>query len=109
MRHDAVVQELEMSMIQDHIQTRKEAEIESTTAHFLAYVLRHDLPLSADLRVRESDAALLLGINPQYLKTLRLAGNGPLSYFTGVAGSRYSYRLSDLATWIEMTRATPRC
>ncbi len=97
-----------MSMIQDRIQTRKEAEVDSTTACFLSYVRDHRMPLSADHRVREGDAAVLLGISNQYLKTLRLAGNGPQSYFSGVAGSRYSYRLSDLAIWIEMTRDAHR-
>lgn len=79
------------------------AEIESTCAELLAFTREHGVAISADLRVSERDAAKMLGIAPTYLKALRLAGNGPSFFAVGVAGSRYSYRLRDIASWIAMS------
>ena len=60
--------------------------------------------VSADQRVGERDAARLLGSAPAYLKTLRQEGKGPVSYQRGIGGCRISYRLADLAGWIESAR-----
>jgi len=62
------------------------------------------LPLSGDMRVSESDAATLLGLHPGSLKNLRSEGCGPVAYRTPMNGSRWSYRLLDLARWIEERR-----
>ncbi|MBB4226021.1 hypothetical protein [Variovorax guangxiensis] len=60
------------------------------------------LTVSGDLRVNERDAALLIGYSHGHMKALRQQGNGPRVYALGVAGGRYSYRLDDLASWVEM-------
>ncbi len=60
--------------------------------------------VSGDGRVSEQDAAQLLGYAPTYLKQLRQEGRGPIPYGRGMAGSRVSYRLIDLAGWIESAR-----
>jgi hypothetical protein len=62
------------------------------------------LVVSGDRRVNEAGAAKLLGFSHKHLKAIRHAGNGPVVYAVGVDGSRLSYRLSDLASWIEMGR-----
>lgn len=62
------------------------------------------MEISADLRVSEKDAAVLIGYSAAHLKALRQAGEGPRSYRIGVAGSRISYRFDDLASWVEVAR-----
>jgi hypothetical protein len=57
--------------------------------------------LSGDLRVGETDAAALLGIAAGSLKNLRGEGKAPACYARGMNGGRLSYRLLDLASWIE--------
>ncbi|VWX63182.1 conserved hypothetical protein [Burkholderiales bacterium 8X] len=61
--------------------------------------------ISADQRVSEKDAAVLLGYkHPGSLKNLRQAGQAPIHYLRPVNGSRVSYRLMDLAAWLEERR-----
>jgi hypothetical protein len=60
--------------------------------------------LSGDLRVGEVDAANLLGVAAGTLKNLRQEGKGPTAYTRGVNGGRLSYRLIDLASWVEIGR-----
>lgn len=62
------------------------------------------IPISADERVSEADAARLLGLHPGTLKNLRHQGAAPPAYRRPVAGSRISYRVTDLAEWIEARR-----
>lgn len=63
---------------------------------------KQEICVSADLRVGESDAATLLGYaNPGSLKNIRIMGSGPPYYRRPVAGSRVSYRLIDLARWLD--------
>jgi hypothetical protein len=59
---------------------------------------------SGDLRVGELDAAHMLGMSGGHLKAIRQEGRGPTPYSRGVGGSRVSYRLVDLAMWIEAGR-----
>jgi hypothetical protein len=60
--------------------------------------------LSGDLRIAEGDAARLLGLSPGHLKAMRHEGAGPTAYVVGMNGCRVSYRLADLASWIEQGR-----
>jgi hypothetical protein len=78
--------------------------VEATAALLLASAARDELTVSGDLRVNEKDAAHLLGYSAANLKALRQEGNGPVSYALGMNGGRISYRLRDLAAWIEMAR-----
>jgi hypothetical protein len=67
-------------------------------------VEKNMMPLSADQRVSEVDAARLIGMEPGSLKNLRAEGGAPPSYRVPVNGQRISYRLLDLAIWIEKRR-----
>ena len=60
--------------------------------------------VSGDLRVSEQAASALLGLNADYMRQLRSEGKGPVAYRAGVNGSRISYRISDLALWVESRR-----
>ena len=82
------------------------ARIEKTTARLLAVCEKRGMALTADDRVSESDAALLLGYTPGSFKNLRSTfGTGPAHYRRPAgAGGRVSYRVEDLAAWIERTR-----
>lgn len=57
--------------------------------------------ISGDGRVGEKDAAALIGWSVDHLRSERQAGRGPPSYRIGGGGHRVSYRLSDLAQWVE--------
>jgi hypothetical protein len=65
---------------------------------------RAQMRLSGDRRVSESSASELLGFEPDTLAKLRQYGRGPVFHRLAVNGSRYSYSLTDLATWIESKR-----
>lgn len=75
-----------------------------TIARFELAAKERGFAVSADLRVSEKDAAILIGYSAAYLKAMRQAGEGPRSYRIGVAGSRVSYRFDDLASWVEVAR-----
>lgn len=76
----------------------------ATSALLLAAVQRDGVPISADLRIAEKDAAHLLGYAAAYLKAMRQEGRGPTFYLRGMNGSRITYRIADLASWIESAR-----
>jgi hypothetical protein len=59
--------------------------------------------ITGDARVSEADAARLLGLANGTLRNLRAEGKGPRRYAIGFAGCRVSYRVDDLAEWIEST------
>ncbi|RYF61672.1 MAG: hypothetical protein EOO27_00935 [Comamonadaceae bacterium] len=83
-----------------------DARIQAVAADLHAAVIASAgaMKMSGDLRVSEESAAQLLGISRPYLKMLRQAGKAPPSYARGVGGGRVSYRLIDLASWIEGAR-----
>jgi hypothetical protein len=60
--------------------------------------------VSGDGRIAELDAARLLGLSVSRLKQLRAEGAGPAAYRLGLNGCRLSYRLADLAAWLEARR-----
>ncbi len=62
------------------------------------------MPLTGDDRVGEADAATLIGLSPSRLRALRSEQDGPRWFRRAAAGSRVSYRLLDLAEWIERGR-----
>lgn len=62
---------------------------------------KRGMAVSGDYRVSETDATALLGYAEGSLKQLRSYGNGPPFYKRTVGGSRISYRLNDLADWLE--------
>lgn len=80
------------------------ARLETTTALLAAFAVGEGFTITGDMRISERDAAAMLGYSPAYLKALRQEGKGPPSYVRGMSGCRISYRLSDLAHWIESAR-----
>jgi hypothetical protein len=58
--------------------------------------------VSGDGRVSEATAARLLGIAPGTLRNKRSdSDNAPPCYRRPLAGCSYSYRVAELAAWIE--------
>jgi len=78
--------------------------IDSTKKLLLDACIASGMVLSADERVGESDAATLLGYAAGTLKNMRTVGIAPPHYRRGVGGSRVSYRLIDMAEWVEQSR-----
>lgn len=76
-------------------------KIDRTTAFLMTGAQAQGFAISADLRISELHAAQLLGYTAGHLKNLRQDGKGPQFYHRGVGGSRISYRLTDLAMWVE--------
>lgn len=81
-----------------------ERNIESCAGMLLQACMDAQMRMSGDYRVSEIDAAILLGIAPGSLKNLRQNGWAPVHHHRGVNGSRVSYRIQELATWIENGR-----
>ncbi|MGY6517384.1 MAG: hypothetical protein ACXIUZ_01590 [Lysobacteraceae bacterium] len=78
--------------------------IEATAAALLDAAREREIPLTADLRVAEKHAAELLGFAAAYLKQMRAEGKAPTAYGIGCHGARVSYRIADLAAFIEARR-----
>ena len=78
-----------------------EDRIEATARMLLEAARELQFFVSGDGRVSEPDAAELLGYKPKYLGQMRSEGKGPPAYAVGLAGCRVSYRLVDMAAWIE--------
>jgi hypothetical protein len=78
--------------------------IELTVTMLKRQVLDLALLMTADERVGERDAARLLELHPDSVARLRKEGRGPVAYVLGLGRARVSYRLLDLALWIEGRR-----
>lgn len=83
-----------------------EARVAATEEMLRAWVAADPvIVLTGDSRVTEKIAGQLLGYSETGLRTRRLAGSGPNFYYRSAFGSsRYSYRLHDLAMWLERGR-----
>ena len=77
----------------------------STEVELLERCTAAGIGVTADCRVGERDANMLLGNNPDYLRKLRDAGQGPRFYRRAAFGCRVSYRLADLLAWIDAGEA----
>lgn len=78
--------------------------IESTRQMFLTACHERGFLVTADERVSEPDAAALLAFTPESLRNRRYLGTGPASYQRPVGAHKVSYRVRDLAAWIEQYR-----
>lgn len=78
--------------------------VDRCTRLLLEAARENGMVVTGDLRVGEVDAARLLGLSASRLKAMRHEGASPPPYRVGVAGSRVSYRLDALASWIEQRR-----
>ena len=88
-----------------HIDTPRARRIELTLAALKRGA--HDykmMQITADGRVSEASAAKLLGLHPDTLARKRADGTGPAGYAFPIGRAKVSYRLLDLATWIESRR-----
>jgi hypothetical protein len=86
------------------VSERMEARIDATAALLLESAREAGMALSGDARVGADDAAQLLGWSAGTLANARAEGRGPPSYRAGIRGSKCSYKLYDLAAWIEAQR-----
>ncbi len=77
---------------------------ESCARMLLAAARESGVYVTGDGRVSEIDAAGLLGLATGSLRNQRYEGNAPPAYRMGICGSRMSYRLTDLAAWLEAKR-----
>lgn len=64
--------------------------------------------ISGDGRIGERDAAQLLGWSHDSLRNARKKSTGPRFYRLGGGGHQITYRLTDLAVWIESRKEVPR-
>lgn len=60
--------------------------------------------ITGDQRIGDNAAAELLGFTVSTMANWRTSGQGPKHFRIGGHGHRVSYRLQDLATWIEASR-----
>jgi len=83
-----------------------EERIAKTSALMLAECERRGVAMTADRRIREEDAAALLGYSGGSLRNLRSTFDmGPAHYRRPApGGGRISYRIEDLAEWVEKAR-----
>lgn len=82
-----------------------EARIEQLEKLMWQVVRERGIEITCDGRVDESTAAELIGYKPNSLKAMRNTFNsGPAWYRAPVNSARVSYRLHDLAQWIEVKR-----
>jgi hypothetical protein len=82
-----------------------QARIEACTQLLLEACGRLGMAVSADQRIGEADVAELLGWSHQGLKNARHEGTGPPAYRVALGMARVTYRISDLAHWLESRRA----
>jgi hypothetical protein len=78
--------------------------VETTARLFLDAAIERGMWLSGDGRIGEVDAAALLGWTVGSLRNARTEGRGPRAYRIGGGGHRVSYRITDLAEWVEEQR-----
>jgi hypothetical protein len=78
--------------------------VAETAEQLLRVAVERAVCVTADMRVSEADAAELVGYAAGSFKNLRSMQSGPPFFNRPLAGSRVSYRLSDLAQWIEQSR-----
>lgn len=90
----------------DLVGTEKELEqrIARTTACFLQAAIDREMFITADGRVNEADAGCLIGYAAGSLRNMRSAGAGPAYFSRPLGGYAKSYRLEDLAAWLERSR-----
>jgi hypothetical protein len=82
----------------------RDARIELTLALLRRRAIDDGFTVSADDRVSEANAARLLELHGDTLAQKRKEGCGPISYGIGLGRAKVSYRLVDIAVWIESRR-----
>jgi hypothetical protein len=80
------------------------ARITATAAALEDAVRSAGVLRSPDGRVGSDDATRLLDLSPATMRNQRTQGRGPIAYRFPVGTSRVSYKILDLAAWIEIAR-----
>lgn len=78
--------------------------LEETANQFRSACDERGYQVTGDDRIGEVEAAQLLGYQLSSFRNLRRAAFGPAHYNRRAGNSRISYRLVDLAEWVEFTR-----
>lgn len=77
----------------------------TATARMLESACRDsNMSITGDGRIGEPSAAVLLGLAEATLANKRCDGTGPTFFRIGGFGHRVTYRLTDIAAWIESSR-----
>lgn len=85
--------------------TDPDPRISETEDRLRKVALAEGFVVTADDRVSEKAAATLIGYSESAMRARRVAGSGPHFYARSAGGaSRFSYRLRELAVWIERGR-----
>jgi hypothetical protein len=87
---------------------RRAIDVERVAARLAASARERGAFVTGDGRVSEDAAAELLGLQPRTMARKRQNGSGPQWFRIGGPGYRVSYRLSDLAVWLEQHGGTNR-
>lgn len=77
---------------------------DATTELLLAEIRRAGYWISGDGRIGEGDLAALLGMAVGALANRRREGKAPPSYALGGGGHRVTYRVTEVAQWLEAHR-----
>jgi hypothetical protein len=87
--------------------------LEDRTSNVAAMLRSHavelNAPITGDGRVSEEIAAALLGVSVATLADWRRSNEAPPHYRLPINGCRVSYRIHDLAMFIEVQRDTGGC
>jgi hypothetical protein len=82
-----------------------EARVESTAAQLRAECIEKGYVVTGDGRIAECNVDAVLKYSEGWIKNLRHEGAAPPHYPLGAGdGSRVSYRLCDVAEWLEKKR-----
>lgn len=81
-----------------------EDRVEATTLALRAAAIEAGMRVSGDGRITEGAAGELLQIEVETLQKKRAEGKGPPFYRVALDGARLSYKISDLARWVEEQR-----
>jgi len=87
-----------------HLHAQMDGRADATEGMLLAAARAAGYWISADRRIGEADLAALLGITAGGMANKRREGSAPPHYVLGGAGHRVTYRLAEVAAWIEAHR-----
>ena len=81
-----------------------EDRVQATADRLRQAAEKAGMVVTADGRISESDSEILTGYGRGTFRGLREVGVGPAWYRAAVASARISYRIDDLAAWLEGRR-----
>jgi hypothetical protein len=81
--------------------------VQATAAVLRAAADELGIVRTADDRVSEESAAVLIGYSAKTLRNMRSEALGPPFFQLACGGSKVSYRVRELAEWVESRRVDP--